>query len=215
MNEAQNTPKKESFFKQPHVQSIMGIVVIAALLGGFIFWQSSKNTVFIENSFVEAPVISLSSDTPGTLNALYVTEGQAIGANTPVALVGTATVNSKQNGIVISAPNQIGTYFNPGQTIVSMIHPDDLRIVGAVDENKGLSDVQVGQKATFTVDAFGSKVYTGVVDEISSTSDDTGVLFSISDKRPTEKFDVKVRFDVAAYPELKNGMSAKITVYTK
>ena len=215
MNEAQNTPKKESFFKQPHVQSIMGIVVIAALLGGFIFWQSSKNTVFIENSFVEAPVISLSSDTPGTLNALDVTEGQAIGANTPVALVGTATVNSKQNGIVISAPNQIGTYFNPGQTIVSMIHPDDLRIVGAVDENKGLSDVQVGQKATFTVDAFGSKVYTGVVDEISSTSDDTGVLFSISDKRPTEKFDVKVRFDVAAYPELKNGMSAKITVYTK
>ena len=215
MNETQNIPKKESLIKKPHVQSIISIVVIAILLGGFIFWQSSRNTVSIENSFVEAPVIALSSNTPGTLNALYVKEGQIIDANSAIGLVGTATVNAKQSGIIISAPNQIGTYFNPGQTIVSMVHPEDLRIVGAVDENKGLSDVKVGQKATFTVDTFGSKVYTGNLDSISSTSDDTGVLFSISDKRPTKKFDVKIRFNVADYPELKNGMSAKITVYTK
>ena len=90
-----------------------------------------------------------------------------------------------------------------------------MRVVGSIDENKGLDEIHVGQKATFTVDAFGSKTYVGTVDEISSTADDTGVVFSISDKRPTEKFDIKVNFDQAAYPELKNGMSAKITVYTK
>jgi multidrug efflux pump subunit AcrA (membrane-fusion protein) len=96
-----------------------------------------------------------------------------------------------------------------------MIHPEDMRVVGAVDENKGLEEIKPGQKASFTVDTFGSKTYVGVVDSVSQTADDTGVVFSISDKRPTEKFDVKVRFNVADYPELKNGMSAKITIYVK
>jgi len=41
------------------------------------------------------------------------------------------------------------------------------------------------------------------------------VIFSISDKRPVKKFDVKLRFNVEAYPELKSGMSAKMTVYIK
>ncbi len=207
--------KKPSFIKRPVVQSIIGIVAIIVLLGGYIFWQSNRNTVFIENSFITAPIISLSPSTAGTLNALYVTEGQTILANTPVALVGTNIVVSKESGIIVNVQNSVGQFFTPGQAIVSMVHPEDMRVVGSIDENKGLDEIHVGQKATFTVDAFGSKTYVGTVDEISSTADDTGVVFSISDKRPTEKFDIKVNFDQAAYPELKNGMSAKITVYTK
>jgi multidrug resistance efflux pump len=73
--------------------------------------------------------------------------------------------------------------------------------------------VQVGDAATFTVDAFGSKVYKGVVDEVSQTSNQSDVVFNISDQRPTNQFAVKVRFDPTLYPELKNGMSAKIWVY--
>ena len=214
MNEEQNT-KKPSLLKQPHVQSIIGIVTVFVLLGGFIFWQSNKKTIVIENSSLIAPIINLSSNTPGTLNTLYVTEGQTITANIPVALVGTDIVTSKQSGLILTVQNSIGQYFTPGQTVISMIHPEDMRVVGTIDENKGLSDIKVGQKATFTIDAFGSKTYVGVVDSISSTADNTGVIFSISDKRPTEKFGIKIRFNVANYPELKNGMSAKITVYTK
>jgi hypothetical protein len=88
-------------------------------------------------------------------------------------------------------------------------------VVGTIDETKGLNDVKAGQRATFSVDAFPGKTYEGIVDQISPVSDDTGVVFSISDKRPVKKFDVKVSFSVANYPELKSGMSAKITVYTK
>ena len=185
------------------------------MLGGFLFWQSNHNTIFIENSAIDAPVINLSGSSAGTLNTLYVTEGQTIPANTPVALVGTNIVTSKQSGIIVGVQNNIGEFFAPGQTVVSMIHPEDMRIVGAIDENKGLDLLKVGEKATFTIDTFGNKIYTGIVDNVSSTSDDTGVVFSISDKRPIKKFDVKVKFNVADYPELKNGMSAKITVYTQ
>ena len=214
MNEEQNT-KKESMLKKPTTQSIIGIVVIFILLGGFLFWQSNNGTISIENSYIDAPIINLSASTPGILNALYVSEGDIIAANTPVASVGTDIVTSKQSGIVVGVANNIGEFFAPGQIIVSMIHPEDLRVIGTIDETKGLEEIKSGQKVTFTVDAFGGKTYVGVVENVSQTSDDTGVVFSISDTRPTKKFDVKVRFDVASYPELKNGMSAKITVYTK
>ena len=67
----------------------------------------------------------------------------------------------------------------------------------------------------FKVDAFGSKKYYGVVDEISPTSKESGIAFNISDKRETKEFNISVRFDNAAYNELKNGMSAKIWIYKK
>jgi multidrug resistance efflux pump len=100
-----------------------------------------------------------------------------------------------------------------GGTVATMIDPTQLRVVGNLDENKGLSDVQVGDQATFTVDAFGGKTYKGVVDEVSPTSEQSDVVFNISDQRPTNEFAVYVRFDPSMYPELKNGMSARIWVY--
>lgn len=214
MNEEQNT-KKENMFKKPVVQSITGIISILIILSGFLFWQTNSGTLLIENSEVNAPVISLSGNTAGTLNALYVNEGDIIEANTPVALVGTTTVTSKQSGVIISIKNNIGEFFTPGETVVSMIHSEDIRVIGSIDENKGLEKIKAGEQVTFTVDAFSSKTYIGVVESISPTANNTGVVFAISDKRPIKKFDVKIRFNVSNYPELKNGMSAKITVYVK
>ncbi len=214
MNEEQNT-KKESIFKKPAAQSVIGIGAVFLTLAGFIFWQDNHGTILIENSYVSAPVINLSENSAGILNALYVGEGDTVPANTPIALVGTDIISAKESGIIISVQNKIGAFFTPGTAIVSMVHPEDMRVVGSVDENKGLDLIKPGEQAAFTVDAFGNKNYVGVVESVSQTANDTGVVFSISDKRPTKKFDVKVRFNSADYPELKNGMSAKIKVYTK
>jgi hypothetical protein len=48
---------------------------------------------------------------------------------------------------------------------------------------------------------------------VSPTSEQSGVVFDISSERPTNQFDIYVRFDPTAYPQLKNGMSARIWVY--
>ena len=215
MKEEHNTKKESIFIRKPWVASLIFIVVIFGAMIGFLYIQSVRGTVFIENSDLEAPVINLSSSTPGTLNALYVKTGDVIPANTQVALVGTTIVFAKEAGIVSDTPDAIGGYYAPGMTVVSMIKVSDMKVVGQIEENKGLEDVAVGQRATFTVDAFPGRTYNGTVDEVSPTSDDTGIAFSISDQRPTKKFDVRVRFDYTQYPELKNGMSAKITVHTK
>jgi len=37
-------------------------------------------------------------------------------------------------------------------------------------------------------------------------------VFSISDKRESREFEVKALFDSQAYPELKNGMSARMWI---
>ncbi len=221
MNE-ENTQKekveikiKKSAFTKPWVQSVTGLVAIIVLLVVFYFWRILSNQIKIENSFIDAPIINLSSTTTGILDELYVTTGQEILPNTPVAKVGNETIFSKIGGIIVSINNQQGQVFSPGTPVVSMIDPNQERVVGRVDENKGLSDVKVGQIVTFTVDAFGSKKYSGVVAEISPISEENGALFSISDTRPVKQFDIKVLYDVKAYPEIKEGMSAKITIYKK
>lgn len=215
MNEENKKEEKETIFQKPWVKSLLAFVLIFGTLTGFLFWQLNRNTVFIENSYLDAPVINLSPVSPGTLNALYVKEGDYVDANTQVALVGSQIIFTKNAGIIASAPVVLGAYFATGQTVASVVNIGEMKVVGAVEETKGLADLKSGQRAIFTVDAFPGKTYEGILDQVSPVSNDNGIVFSISDKRPIKKFDVKVRFNARQYPELKSGMSAKITVHTK
>ncbi len=188
------------------------LLAVAVVLGSLAYWQYLNGRVYIENAEISAPKIDLAPQGSGLLQGTYVREGDTIRANDPVALVGSELVKAKTGGLVISVRNDIGKLFNRGEAVAGMIDPGDLRVVARVEEDKGLKDIRVGQAATFTVDAFGSEVFTGTVDEISPTSRDAGLAFSISDKRAVKEFEVKIRFNAAAHPELKNGMSAKVWI---
>jgi multidrug resistance efflux pump len=206
---------EKSILRNKWVQSSGAVAVVLIIVGGLLYWQMSSTRISIDTSVISAPIIDLSPTAPGQLQEIYVNEGDVVPANTPVAKVGDEIIKTKIAGEIITVQNNIGKSFNPGQAVVSMIDQSQLRVVGTIDENKGLNKIQVGQLANFTVDAFGSKTYTGVVDEVSPSSHQTDVVFNISDSRPVNQFDIKVRFDQNAYPELKNGMSAKLTIFTK
>lgn len=198
---------------------IMWVIVVLVVIGGAgagLYYYVNTKTVYIDLSQITAPLINLSPVNSGVLEAVYVNVGDNVAVNTPVARVGNEIVKAKVAGEIVSVDTNIGEYVNAitGQgTVATMIDPTQLRVVGNLDENKGLSEVKVGDLATFTVDAFGSQVFKGVVDEVSPTSNQSDVVFNISDQRPTNQFAIKVRFDPAQYPQLKNGMSAKIWVY--
>lgn len=211
----QNQLKRENIFKKPWVQSLVSVVVVFGILAGFLFWQIERTSVAIDNSYLSAPVVNLTPNTSGILNGLYVKEGDVVAENSPIALVGSQVIYTKEAGVVSSAPQALGSYYSVGQTVVSIVCNQKMRVVAQIEETKGLSNVKLGQKASFTVDTFSGKTYEGVVSEIGLTSNDTGIAFSISDKRPIKKFNVYISFDVSKYPELKSGMSAKATVYTK
>ena len=188
--------------------SIIAILIFTAV----IFLVISSNRIQIDDSQILASTIDISSKSGGSLQEVYVKAGDLVGPNTVLARVGTELLKTNSEAEVIKINNTIGEIFNPGVAVVSIINPADLRVVGKLEEDKGLKDVRIGQKAIFTVDAFGSKEFEGIVDEISPTSHNSDVVFSISDKRAQSSFDIKVRFDVNKYPELKNGMSAKMWI---
>ncbi len=195
---------------------LMLLALLAFLVAGAValFYLSLSNSrVYVEKSALEAPATDLSSRIGGTLQKLFVGAGDNVQANEPIAQVGNDVIKAKDQGVIISVKNDIGKNFAPGEAVASMINSGELRVVAKVEENKGLSDIQIGQKAVFTVDAFGSKEYSGVVDEISPTARSGDVVFNISSAREQQEFDVKIRFNVSAYPEIKNGMSAKAWIY--
>jgi multidrug resistance efflux pump len=194
------------------------IAILVALIAiggsaGLIYLNITSGRIYVEKSQISAPQIDLAPQTPGALQETYVQAGDAVQANAPVARVGDELIKAKVGGTIISINNNIGKIFNPGETVVSMIDPQELKVIGQIEEDKGLKDLRVGQRAMFTVDAFGSKQYYGTVDEVSPTSRNSDIVFSISDKRQLSEFNTEIRFNVDQYPELKNGMSAKLWIY--
>jgi multidrug resistance efflux pump len=216
MAESENEKKSSNGNRGKIIVWVIGIMIVVGATGGGLYWYVTSKTVYIDLSQVTAPLINLSPVNSGVLEAIFVNDGDMVTINEPVARVGDEIVEAKVAGEIVSVDNNIGEYVNTmtGQgTVATMIDPTQLRVVGNLDENKGLADVKIGDPATFTVDAFGSQVFKGVVDEVSPTSEQSDVVFNISDERPTNQFAVKVRFDPSQYPQLKNGMSAKIWVY--
>jgi len=209
-----DNPEKPT--KSKNRNRLMLLALIAFLVAGAValfYVYLSSSQIYVENSTVTAQATDLSSAGGGVLQKMFVAAGDNVAADQPIAQIGNDIIKTKDAGVIITVKNDIGKNFAPNEAVATMIRPQDLRIDAQVEEDKGLSDIKVGQKANFTVDAFGSKEYVGVVDEVGQTSRSGDVVFNISSTRQENQFDVKIRFDVSKYPELKNGMSAKVWIY--
>jgi multidrug resistance efflux pump len=199
------------------LRSPLVILLILAVLGGggyfgYQYWVNLESKVYIENSSISAPLITVSPAVPGVLNAIYVKPGDTVYTGEHLFNVGDHITTALTPGIVTTTQNTPGQMASSASSIVQMYDPQSLRVVGQVQEDQGLMDIHVGQKVTFTVDAFGSRQFQGVVESVGNIPDQSSIVFSISDKRQEKQFDVKVAFDINAYPELLNGMSAKMWI---
>jgi multidrug resistance efflux pump len=190
-----------------------GALLILAIGATAAYFIVSNGRISVDTATIQAPLINLSPTVPGRLDAVYVNAGDMVAANTPLASVGTQVITSSVAGLIVSVNNVVGAEVDPGTNVVTMIDPSALRVVGKVDENKGLADIMVGNPVIFTVDAFGGQEFKGIVDEIAPISNTSDIVFSVSDNRATQSFNVKARFDTSAYPQLKNGMSARMLIY--
>jgi multidrug resistance efflux pump len=202
--------------KNPKVLRAILIAFFAiALIGGYVFIQLLRDRVSIEDSLVQAPIITISPETPGKILDIKVYDGKMVKKGDALAVVGTNTLTAFGDGLIVSTNNAIGGLASSQTPVVQMINYSDMRIAGTLDENKGLDRVKVGQAVSFTIDALPGQQFWGFVDEISPTAKQTQLQFSVSSERPTQQFVVFARFNAYNYPQIKNGMSAKMTVYTK
>ena len=213
--ENQNKPKNllSNLKSKPGLikKGLIGLVVLG-LLAGVFSWYKVNQRVYSEKSEIFAPLIILGPTQPSVLQKIMVKNGEHISTNQVVAQMDSGDfIRAKIDGVVVNTNDQIGKLFTPGTPVVTMVNPDDLRLIVHVAENDGLKLIHVGQKVIFTVDAFDSKQFNGEVEEISNSSDQSSVVFSISDKRDEKYFSIKVKY--TDYPELLNGMSAKAWIY--
>lgn len=199
--------------QNPYFLEMVMTVIIIILISGILIYADISSKVSIDSSQIYAPTISLAPSTPGILERVYVSVGDSVGKGKTVALIGGKPLDTMTGGIITSVQDTPGQIISSATPIIEMIDPNALRVVGHIDEDKGLADIRVGQKVTFTADAFGSKKYYGIVESIAPSARQQDIVFSISDKRQVSQFDITVRFDVNKYPELKNGMSAKMKIY--
>jgi multidrug resistance efflux pump len=211
--EAEAPQAKETKSRVPLMVAAALVLVVGGGIGAAGFLGVENQRVYIETSTIEAPSIALAPTTSDTLQQVYVSVGDIIQPNTVVAEVGTQLIKSTIGGLIINTDTDIGSLVSAGTPVVTMIDPTQLRVQGQLEEDKGLADVAVGDRAIFTVDAFPGKTYDGVVSEVSPTSRTSDVVFQVSDQREEQDFNVDVAYDITKYPELKNGMSAKIWVY--
>lgn len=207
----ESKPKRN--IKKIVITSFSIILLLVASVFGYDYMKLLSSRVYIEKSEVVAPIITLTSTSTGILESIFVKEGDYVQKNMIIAYVGQTPIKAKTDGLIISVQNTPGQIISASGYVAKMIDPNEFRVVGKVQEDKGLSDIKIGQKVIFTIDTFGSKEYYGIVDSISPTSDKSDIVFSISDKRQESNFAVYVKYDINTYPELKNGMSAKMWVY--
>jgi multidrug resistance efflux pump len=201
--------------KNPKVlRALLVIVVAVALIAGFVFYQLLRDRVSIEDSLIQAPIVTISPEVAGKILDLKVYEGERVKRGDALAIVGTNSLTAYQDGLIVSTDNAIGSIASAQTPVVQMINFADMRVAGTIDENKGLDKVKIGQTVSFTVDALPGTIFWGYVDEISPTAKQTQLQFSVSSERPTQQFVVYANFNAYAYPQIKNGMSAKMTVYT-
>lgn len=193
------------------VLALSAFAVIAAVAGG-AYWYENQKYVSSDKAILSAPLIKLAPHAPGALKHVYVDQGDLLHANTSVARVGDEMIYADVGGIAVIVQKDLGTVYQPGQPVVTMIEPKELRVVAQVQEDEGLRDIHVGQRALFTVDAFGGRTFEGTVESVSQTNHEGDVVFNISDQRQENNFDVKIQYDHDQYPELQNGMSAKVWI---
>lgn len=213
---ARETKDKRSRRLRPVVALIvLGIAIIA--VGGLIgygYVMGSAGTVYSEDATVHAPLIAVIPASPGPLDRVFVAQEDPVRKGMIIASVGGVPVRSPATGRVVSVVDSKGSLIGPTNPLAQLIDPEKMRVVARIKENKGLSRVKVGDPVSFTVDAFGSQRFNGTVTRIAQTASSTSQVFSISNTRPTQTYDVEIGFDGYSHPELKSGMSAKVWIRT-
>jgi multidrug resistance efflux pump len=203
-------------YKKKLVLRIIGcILLLAIFIGGYVYWNRTTDRIFIDKSLIQAPVLNIAPSLSGKVQEIDVKEGQTVQIGDTLAIVGSETLRADTDGLIISASDLTGSVVTPQTQLIQMIRPINLRVVGTLDEDKGLNNIRVGQVVSFTVDAIPGSTYWGYIDEISPSAVAAAFSFSTSTERPTQQFTIYAKYDSTKYPLIKNGMSAKMEVYTK
>src|SRR5579872_369319 len=116
------------FKNKQFVKRFLIVVVVLLLIGSYIAYQKIVDRVFIDDSLIQAPIITISPAGAGKVQEIDVTEGQNIQKGDQLAVVGSETIRSDTDGIITSASDITGSTVSPQTQLIQMINPVDMRV---------------------------------------------------------------------------------------
>jgi multidrug efflux pump subunit AcrA (membrane-fusion protein) len=197
--------------------SIWIIVGVALLLAAGLylyFQQTVANSGLIVSGYIEATQVHLGAKAEGTINGIFVAEGDKVKQGQVVAVVGNSEqVRSPIDGVVLDQAMQSGEIAMPGGTIVTVGDLQNLTLTVYVPEER-LGEVSLGQAYPVTVDAFPDTQFTGQVSYISDQAEFTPRNVQTVEGRKDTVYAVRL---LLSNPDmaLKPGMPADVTIEPK
>src|SRR5213594_2505019 len=130
-------------------------------------------------------------------------------------------ITAPAEGVVSKKTVELGQLVQPGQPLMSVVPLGDVWVTANLKETQ-TADVTPGDPADFTVDAYGSRHFSGHVESLSPA---TGARFSLlppdnatgNFTKVVQRIPVRIRLDGKNDPArpLRPGMSVNITITTK
>lgn len=125
-------------------------------------------------------------------------------------------------GVVSKKSVEIGQLVQPGQPLMTVVPLDDVWVTANLKETE-MADVDAGDRADITVDAYEGRHFTGYVESLAPA---TGAKFSLlppdnatgNFTKVVQRIPVRIRLDAAAVDParpLRPGMSVVATIKTK
>src|SRR5260221_607526 len=102
---------------------LVGLVLILIIVSGFLYWESIKDRIFIDDSLITAPVITIAPTSAGQLTEMDAKEGKLFKKGDIIGIVGTETVRSTTDALVLTANNQIGGSLTQQSQLAQLIDP--------------------------------------------------------------------------------------------
>jgi membrane fusion protein (multidrug efflux system) len=131
------------------------------------------------------------------------------------------TIKAPVAGIVSKKTVEAGQVMQPGQPLMAIVPQEDIWVTANFKETQ-LADMQPGQSASVSVDAYGGRVFNGHVDSIASA---TGAKFSLLPPenatgnyvKVVQRIPVKIVLDGGeeVHRQLRPGMSVFVKVRVK
>ena len=170
--------------------------------------QNADKAVADTQDSLTAAEQALSNTGPGSL-ALELKQQQAASAQAALdkalASLGNTTMTAPFDGIVAAVNIEAGQTVSAGTVVIEIVDPSGVEVSTTVDEID-VSQVQVGQKVTISLDALPNEEFSGVVSSISLIGNSQSGVVS---------YPVTIKLTVPSGVQLRERMSATATITTQ
>jgi multidrug resistance efflux pump len=189
-------------------------VIIIIVAGYYIYEALASNGEVTLSGTIEATEIHLGTKMGGSVDTIYVDEGDQIRKDETLVEVHPSSGSSREiirapiSGVVLDRLVEPGEVVAAGASILIVTNLDDLTLTVYVPEDR-YGQINLGQKYQVTVDSFPNLTFTGVVSHIADQAEFTPRNVQTIDSRKNTVFAIKLKLAPSG-GKLKPGMPADV-----